>query len=196
MIGTSTAEYIWIKSWVIILHSIAPLSVIYCVLTPCLSSNLRLSKCLEYWTFTETVFYFLTYLYQKYHLQRPAIHPPLPSKEERHKLFDLCQDSTQDHGRYISQWFLNVPLAAIKRENIKEFFRWAFLNTDADDPTYDDEVEGYVKKVERRTGMNFQPGRADVKCLRLTLDKVDALHRSLTWYMVRASPGRRKAGEC
>ena len=54
-----------------------------------------------------------------------------------------------------------------------------------DDPTYDDEVEGYVKKLEMGSGIKFEAGRADVKSLRLTLDKVDALHRSLIWYMVR-----------
>jgi hypothetical protein len=187
MIGTSIAEYIWIKTWVFILHSIAPLCVTYCILTTCLPSSARLSKCFEYWAFAETVFYSLTYLYRRYHLQRPALHPPPPSKEERHKLFDLCQNSTQDHGRFISKWFLDEPLAAIKRENIKEWFRWAFLNTAMDDPTYDDEVEGYVKKLEMRIGMNFEPGRADVKSIRLTLDRVDALHRSLIWYMVRTS---------
>ena len=78
-----------------------------------------------------------------------------------------------------------APLTAVKRENVKEFFRWAFLNTDVDDPTYDDEVEEYVKSIELGTGLNFEDGRADVKCLRLTLDKVDALHRSLVWYSVR-----------
>src|SRR5436189_1868549 len=102
MIGTSTAEYVWIKSWIIILHSIAPLCVTYCILTTSLPSFLRLSKCFEYWAFAETIFYFLTYLYQKNQLQRPALHPPPPSKEERHKLFKLCQDSTQNHERYIS----------------------------------------------------------------------------------------------
>jgi hypothetical protein len=81
--------------------------------------------------------------------------------------------------------FRDVPPAAVKRENIKEFFRWAFLNTDMDDPIYDDEVEGYVKNLEIGTGMSFEYGRADVKCLRLTLDKVGALHRSLVWYSVR-----------
>jgi hypothetical protein len=45
-------------------------------------------------------------------------------------------------------------------------------------------VEEYVKSIELGTGLNFEHGRADVKCLRLTLDKVDALHRSLVWYAV------------
>ena len=187
MIGNSTAEYVWIKTWIIILNSIAPFCVTYCVFTICLPSSVRLSKYFEYLAFAETVFYFLTYLYQRYHLQRPALHPPPPSKEERHRLFHLCHDSTPDHRRYLSKWFLDVPLAAIKRENVKEWLRWAFLNTAMDDPTYDNEVEGYVKKLEMGTGMNFEPGRADVKCLRLTLDKVDALHRSLIWYIVRFS---------
>ncbi|KAF2807470.1 uncharacterized protein BDZ99DRAFT_392753 [Mytilinidion resinicola] len=183
MIGTSTAEYVFIWACVITLHLIAPICVTYCILTTCLPSNLRLSQCFEYWASAETLFYFLIYLYQRYHLQRPTLHPPPLSKEGRHKLFDLCQDTIQDHGRYISKWFLDVPPAAIRRENIKEWFRWAFLNTAMDDPNYDDEVEGYVKKLERRTGIYFEPGRANVKCLRLTLDKVDALHRSLIWYM-------------
>jgi len=54
-----------------------------------------------------------------------------------------------------------------------------------DDPTYGNEVEGYVMKLEIGTGMDFEPGRADVKSLRFTLDRVDALHRSLIWYKVR-----------
>ena len=72
-----------------------------------------------------------------------------------------------------------MPLAAIKRDNVKEFFRWAFLNTASDNPTYDDEVEGYMKKLEMGLEMNFERGRANVKYLRLIMDKVDALHQSL-----------------
>jgi hypothetical protein len=185
MIGSSPAEYVFIKTSIITLHLIAPICVTYCILTICVPSALHPSKCFRHWAFAEALFYFSTYLYQNYHLQRPALHPPPLSKEGRHRLFDLCQDTILDHRRYVSMWFLNVPPAAIKRENIKDWFRWAFLNTAMDDPTYDDEVEGYVKKLERRTGMYFGPGRASVKCLRLTVDKVNALHRSLIWYLVR-----------
>ena len=184
MIGTSTAEYIWIRTWVVLLHLVAPLCVAYCVLRPLLSDSSHLPSFLEYGALAETVFYLLTVLYQRCYLQRPASHPPLPSRDGRNKLFAICQDSTQDHGSYLSKWFQDVPLAAIKRENLKEFFRWAFLNMDMHNPTYDDEVEGYVKKLEMQTGLSFEPGRADVKCLRLTVDKVEALHRSLIWYMV------------
>ncbi|OQV08777.1 hypothetical protein CLAIMM_13000 [Cladophialophora immunda] len=179
MIGSSTFDYIWVKSWVIILHSIAPVCVVYCMLlTWCLPKSWRLPIFFEYWAVAETVFY-LVYLYKRHQLQRPAVHPPALSKEERQKLFRLCQESTQDAIRYLSGWFLYTPLTALKRENVKDFFRWAFFNTDLTDTAYDDEVEEYVQSFERRAGLNFEHGRADVKCLRLTLDKVDALHRML-----------------
>lgn len=138
---------------------------------------------MEYWAFVETVFYFLTLLYQRY-LQRPASHPPTHSMAERQKLFSLCYLSTSDHERFLTKWFLDAPLAAIRRENVKEWLRWAFLNTAVADPADNDEVEGYVESLEKATGTIFEPGRADVKCIRLTLDKVNALHRSLVWYSV------------
>ena len=153
----------------------------------CLPTNWRLPIFVEGWALAETIFCLIFYLYQRHQLQRPAVHPPVPPKEERQRLFRLCQESTQDVVRYLSGWFLYTPLTTVKRENVKEFFRWAFLNMDEHDPTYDDEVEEYVKSTEHCTGWSFEHGRADVKCLRLTLDKVDALHRSLLWYSVRSS---------
>ena len=96
--------------------------------------------------------------------------------------------STQDHERYIEKWFLGNPVATIKRDNIKEFFRWAFFDSAIFEPECDDEIDDYVAKLELQLGSKFETGRADVKCIRLTLDKVQALHRSLTWYMVSEDP--------
>jgi hypothetical protein len=186
MIGTSPFDHAWVMTWVVILHSIGPLSTIYCIVAKFLPESLRVWRFLEYWVCIETVFYFLTYGYRKLYLQRPALHPPLLVKEERDKLFRLCFDSSPDLTASFSRWFLGAPLVTVKRENIKEWFRWAFLNTDMDDPTLDEEVETYVKQLEMKLGTNFQPGRADVKSIRLTLDKVDALHRSMIWYTVRS----------
>jgi len=184
MIGNSVIEYVWVVTWVIILHSIGPLCITYSILATCLPAVVPWPKCFGWWALAESIFYLLTFVYQ-HHLQRPALHPPPLRKEERKQLFNTCQNTTEDHARYVEKWFLDAPLAAIKRENIKEFFRWAFLNTAMDDPEYDDEMEEYVETLERNLGTKFEPGRADVTCLRLTVDKVDALHRSLTWYMVR-----------
>lgn len=194
MLGTSRLEYLWVVTWVVILHSVGPLSVLYCVSAKFLPDRLRIWKYLEYWALIETLFYFLTYGYRKYHLQYPALHPPPLEREERIRLFRRCVESSEDLATFFSRWFLGTPIAAIKRENVKEWLRWAFLNTAIVDPNQDDELEAYVVELETKLGTNFEPGRADVKSIRLTLDKVDALHRSLTWYLVRHH-SRRRSGE-
>ncbi|EXJ94686.1 hypothetical protein A1O1_03083 [Capronia coronata CBS 617.96] len=183
MIGTSPLEYAWVVTWVVILHSIGPLCVGYSILSRLLPDRLRLWRYLEYWAYVETAFYLITYAYRNHHLQHPAAHPPPLGKEERSQLFRRCFESYQDLTTSFSRWFLDAPIAALKRENIKEWLRWAFLNTGLVDPTYEDELDTYVTEIERKLGLNFEPGRADIKSIRLTLDKVDALHRSLTWYL-------------
>lgn len=187
MIGNSTAEYIWVVSWVVILHSIGPISALYCLLAPLLPYYLRLPWYFEYWVFAETAFYTLTWFYQKYHLERAALHPLLTSREERSNLFDLCLETTEDHAQYLSRWFLGEHISSIKRENVKEFFQWAFLSTGDADSSYEEELDDYVRRLEQRIGTEFEHGRTDIKSLRLTLDKVNALHRSLIWYMVRST---------
>jgi hypothetical protein len=49
------------------------------------------------------------------------------------------------------------------------------------------EVEGYVNAMEKLLGRDIPSGKGSAKSLRLTVDKVDCLHRSLLWYLVRYS---------
>jgi hypothetical protein len=124
------------------------------------------------------------YLYRTYYLQRPAVHPPLPPIEQRRELAERCFRNIPDYEKYISKWFLGVPLDDIKRENVKYFFRWAFLSTATAGSAQENEIEEYVQKLEEAIGRKFQPGRSDAKCLRLTIDNATILHRSLVWYLV------------
>ena len=48
----------------------------------------------------------------------------------------------------------------------------------------DEELEEYIRKMEELLERRIEPGRGNANCFRLTLDKVDMLHRSLTWYLV------------
>jgi len=48
----------------------------------------------------------------------------------------------------------------------------------------DEELEEYVVATEKLLGRPIQQGRGDATCLRLTLDRVEMLHRSLIWYFV------------
>lgn len=106
---------------------------------------------------------------------------------ERAKLFKRCNATVKDPEKYLSQWFLGAKEGDIKRENVKEFIRWAFLNAGQAENEDEGEVEGYVNAMEKLLGRDIPAGKGSAKSLRLTMDKVDCLHRSLLWYLVRYS---------
>ncbi|GAM85495.1 hypothetical protein ANO11243_035020 [Dothideomycetidae sp. 11243] len=91
--------------------------------------------------------------------------------------------TTHDPEEHLSKWFLGSPVSDIKRENLKEWLRWAFLNTDQIDPQYEDELEGYIDRLEVALGRPIEPGRGKAKPIRLNFDEVNMLHRSLLWYV-------------
>ncbi len=187
MIGKTIGEYIFIRACIFFLHYIAPLSILYTfVVLTFRPTSYRVPLILEICVLAETAFFFLVYLPRRYYLQHAAIHPPNLSPEDRLKLFNLCHDNVPDPEGYLSKWFLGAPASEIKRENVKDFFRWAFLNTGEIDAADDAEIEGYVVRMENLLGRELEAGRGNAKPLRLSLDKVDMLHRSLTWYMVGA----------
>lgn len=191
MIGTSPIEYAWVVGWAILLHSIGPICTFCSITAVFLPPSWHFSGPSRYYIYSETIFYVSTYGYRKYYLQRPASHPQPPGKHEREELFRRCFNSSTDVSTTLSRWFLGAPIEELKRDNITEWIQWAFFNTDANDPLFEDEVDSYVMQLESRLGMHFLPGRADIRCIRLTMDKVDTLHRSLTWYTVSNTVAQR-----
>jgi hypothetical protein len=189
MIGTSTFDLIFIRTCIIALHSIAPLSILYCLIVVPLY-GVHTSKSLVWFTLelialAETIFFFATLPYQVY-LQREALHPPTLPKSERRELFELCNQNIPDPEAYLQTWFLGSQPDEIRRENVREFFLWAFFGRAGPAGEDDEEVEEYVEETEKLLGRRLEPGRGNAQCLRLTLDPVDLLHRSLIWYWVSA----------
>ncbi|KAF2435389.1 hypothetical protein EJ08DRAFT_675208 [Tothia fuscella] len=183
MLNNTTGEYLFIRGCIIFLRSIAPLSISYITLLSLgLLRAYRLPLFIEIITALETVWYACFWIYRKSYLQRPAVHPRLYSEETRRKLVTRCIGLIPDYEAYISKWFLGADPTDVKRENMKEFFRWAFFNTAVPNPSHDEELADYIRQLERAIGRKIEPGRSDVKCLRLTLDNVVILHRSLVWY--------------
>jgi hypothetical protein len=188
MIGTSTFDFYFIRACIIGLHYLAPLCILYCIVIVALygigAARYPVPLVVELTAVAETLFYLLTCLQYRAYLQREALHPPILSKIERKELFDLCHENIPDPETYLSKWFLGASLTDIKRENLKDFFLWAFFNRDG--PPGDDnaELEEYIDAVEQLLGRKIEPGRGSAQCLRLTLDRVDMLHRSLIWYWV------------
>ena len=185
MIGTSTAAYISIRSIIFLLHWIAPLSICYCLVAFILQiPHYRTFWLLEAYIVAETVFHFLVYLPRKRYLQAPATHPSTLSRKERHQLFRRCHENVPHPRNYLSKWFLDAPLSEIKRDNVQDFLRWAFLNKQEPDPAEEEELEGYLDELQEMLGFRLEPGRGNAKFLGLTIDPVDMLHRSITWYLV------------
>ncbi|KAF5554421.1 ribose-phosphate pyrophosphokinase [Fusarium phyllophilum] len=168
---------------VFVLHLIAPLSIVLSLVLSLVPLPFQIPRFLKAWVILEALFYILIYLPLNTHLQKPANHPIAPCRADRQKLFQQCHDNIPDAGQYLRRWFRDAPEHEIKRENVKDFFRWAFLNMEDCDSTYDDELDEYVEKLEELLGRKLEPGRGEAKCLRMTLDKVEMLHRSLTWYL-------------
>lgn len=186
MIGTSTREYIFIRVCVLGLYSVAPICIIYTTLSIGLYGTgvayYRLPFLVECVALAETLFYFFVYLPYSCYLQREAVHPAPRTRAERRELFELCQENVANPEQYLSKWFLGAPRDEIKRENVKEFLLWAFFNRGGPPGEDDEELEEYVSLMERQWGERIHPGRGTAKCLRLTLDGVNMMHRSLIWY--------------
>ncbi|KAI4152850.1 MAG: hypothetical protein LQ340_002677 [Diploschistes diacapsis] len=187
MIDHSPLRYFFIRTSISLLHYFAPLLIVCLVLTLIIDHNAhRLTLILEILSIAEVIFYVLVYI-PKYRLfQKPAKHPPIAPQEERRSLFQKSCDNITDPEAYLSKWFLNAPLSAIHRDNVKEFFCWAFFNRGAWGPEDEQELEEYVDRIEELIGAKLKPGRGRVKAMRPTLDPVKALHRPLLWYTIIA----------
>lgn len=187
MIGKSRLEFIFIRFCIVGLHYLAPLCLCYCALViglygfkTAITSPVPLI--IEALAVAESLFFLFVYVPYRYWLQRQAAHPPPPSRAERRELFTLCNENIPDPEAYLQKWFLGADPREIRRENVKEFFLWAFFNRGGPPGEDNEELEEYVAATEKSLGRIIQKGRGDAKCLRLTLDRVDMLHRSLVWY--------------
>jgi len=84
----------------------------------------------------------------------------------------------------LEKWFLDASAAEIKRENLKDFFLWAFYNRGGPPGDDDEELEEYIALTEEFLGSEIKPSRGNAECLRLTLDRADMMHRTTVWYLV------------
>jgi hypothetical protein len=189
MIGTSLLEYVFIRACILGLQSVAPLSIVYCLIWV-VSCHLELPIIIgtplpfKIWVLAEVFFYVFVNLIYREKLQYEAMHPPAPPRKERKRLFELCNSNIPDPEAYLNKWFLGAPIDEIKRENVKDFFLWAFFNRDGPPGKDDEELEEYMLATEILLGRKIEKGRGNAVCLRLTIDGVSIFHRSILWYLV------------
>ncbi|EPE35530.1 alpha/beta-Hydrolase [Glarea lozoyensis ATCC 20868] len=189
MIGTSKPEYYFILVCIIGLHYLAPIALLYTLINLILHGfNIKATAygvplIIEIIAVAESLFFLCVFLPYKSYLQREAKHPNPPSRDEREELFRLCNENISDPEVYLRKWFLGAELEDIRKDNVKEFFLWAFFNRGGPPGDDEDELDEMVSATETLLGQPIEDGRGSAKCLRLTLDEVKMLHRSLVWYM-------------
>lgn len=188
MLGTSVAEYAFIRVCIFILRCVAPLSILYCVaITIHPALILRMRPAIELWLAAEALFCTCLFLPYRWYLQHAATHPPSGSVEERRKLVDCVKAEMADPEQYIRGWFKGANIEDIGRQDMKEWLTWAFFNRRWEEGKDGGEIEGYMLEIESMLCKDFQPGKGAAKSLRLTIDPVDMHHRSLLWYFVSSS---------
>jgi pimeloyl-ACP methyl ester carboxylesterase len=190
MIGTSLPEYLFIRASIWGLRAITPLSIFYCSFCIADPPVSRAGKALLGYCAIETGFWLLVYLPRKRSLQAAAVHPtPLP-REERKELFWKSWDQIPNPEYYLSKWMAGAKPKDVRRDNVKDFYRWAFLNRGdgelkgADLEEEEHELDEYVDGVQTLLGRDIEPGRGGAQALRLTTDNVKMLHRPLLWYSI------------
>lgn len=78
-------------------------------------------------------------------------------------------------------------MSEIKRENISEWLLWAIFGTQRGGviEEWEEELEGYVSMVETLLGRQLESGwNKAVRCMKVSLDPVIAVHRPFIWYMI------------
>jgi len=190
MINNTRAEFIFIRACILFLDNILPVALFYCALVaaskalPPLSRLCCLPKSIFAWLAVEVAFNLFIFRPRFRTLRRDAVHPEPMPRVEREKLFDRCERNIPDPETYLNRWLGGAKNDDIKRENVKEFLRWAFLNTGAVQEEYEEEIERYTRKTEEMVGRRFSEGWGSAKSLRLTLDDIYFCDRSFLWYMV------------
>ncbi|KAI0647630.1 Alpha/Beta hydrolase protein [Trametes meyenii] len=176
MMGRSPLEYVFIRLSILSLRLIAPLSFLY-IFYSCYHGRFFYSRWLGVYAFAEAAFYLLA-----------ARHPPLPSREQREALFAKCFARVAD-SQQASGWFFSNMLGGIKRDNMVEWLLWALFGSHREGmkEEWAEELQGYVHKMEGLIGRKMDEGwDHTVRCMKVSLDPVDMVHRPLLWYSIVA----------
>lgn len=191
MTGISTAEYFFIRICILFLHNIAPISTLYSIQLLLVQFFYlpvyleRIPYPIQIWLTAEAIFLITVIVPLKYCLHRSTIcHRPL-SAECREELFRSCNANVPNLEKFLSRWLMISETQCIKRDNVKDFIRWAFFGPgykQEQDQQNEREIEIYTTEIEKLIGQKLSPGRMDVKGLGQLLHETSGSHRSLLWY--------------
>ena len=197
MIGKSLPEYLFIRACIFLLQYTTPicLAILAAQVAVCGGLVAALSsltgRLLLGYAVADALY--AVFVWRPYirRLAEEAEHPPVPSRAERRAFLERCLAHMSDADRYLRLWFLGADASEIRRDNVRDFFLWAFFDRaprpgldGAEEPQVEEELDEYIALLERRLGRRIEPGRGRADSLRLTLDEIETSYRSVIWYLL------------
>ncbi|KAI1879033.1 hypothetical protein JX265_003210 [Neoarthrinium moseri] len=130
----------------------------------------------------EILWYFIWFLPFKAYLQRPGLSMIPTTRAQRKALIERLLNHVPNVRLFIRKWFNDAHLDEVYRDDVKDWLLWALWGVISDTDIDPDELEEYVCEAESRSGLTLPRGRAGARPMRLSLDPVKMIHRSLLWY--------------
>ncbi|KZP03120.1 hypothetical protein FIBSPDRAFT_905261, partial [Athelia psychrophila] len=187
MIGKTLRDYVEIHLAIAGFRLVAPLSLAFLALSLA-QRRVPVSPWLAAYAALEAAFYLLVYLPRHYRLQKPAAHPPPIDYAARQALFNRCKAHLVGHA-YPTGWFTRPDFT---RADLVHWTLWALFSSEAAEPEWAEEIDGYVAGIETLLGRELERGGGggdgalarEAGSMRLTFDPVQTLHRPFVWYMI------------
>ena len=187
MLKDSAPARLFIRASILLLRSVAPLSIAYCALRVFRPSSLPSTKAivvLDVWAAGESLFFLFVYLPRRIWLNRTApAYCALPSRNARRKAFLKLWDATPDPRNYVSLWFKGVPVEALCREDVKDWLSWNMWNKTTRSLADEEELNEYLMHMQKVLKLNFPEGRSGNNSTAVTFEPVRMMHRPLIWYL-------------
>ncbi|TRM61261.1 hypothetical protein BD626DRAFT_538215 [Schizophyllum amplum] len=201
MLGNHLYEYVFIRTCILALRAIAPLTIIgvpLYVVARLKGVSIPLPiHVIAGIAAAEASFFLFVYLPRKRYLQKHIHVPRALKRAEREELFQHCvHTAAGSTAGYPEGWFLSHEAAAastkpkpLGRENVREWLLWAFFHAEVheEQEEWAEEIDAYLAAVEDFTGRPLEEGTlATSRSMRVTLDTVPMVHRPLIWYSIVA----------
>lgn len=188
MLKDSVSTRLFIRTSILLLRAVAPISTLYCCsrlfgwFPPWPSV---LVQFLDIYAAVESLFYLAIYCLRKRRLNRAApYYNPLPTRAQRQAFFVKTWDATWDVHRHVSGWFYGASIETLRREDVKDFIVWGLWNRVERLPEDEEELDEYLAYTEDVLDWKFPAGKSGIKSMMVTFEPVRMMHRPLLWYTV------------
>ncbi|GAA94352.1 hypothetical protein E5Q_01003 [Mixia osmundae IAM 14324] len=104
----------------------------------------------------------------------------------------VTDESAAQLRKKLRSWFAGAPYSSIREDNVREWLAWAMGGVTLEDARKDPQtmrlIEETLTWVQPRLKSRVPPGyNPDIRCLKLTLDKLQVMSRPLGYYVVCSS---------